>query len=50
MMTLISFALFCVSALIPAAESISERDWPSDTAKFPMIFGACTVVCFFTGL
>jgi hypothetical protein len=50
MMTLISAALFLVSAVISAAEAIGDRGWPSDTIKFPMIFGACTLVCFFTGL
>jgi hypothetical protein len=47
MILLISAVLFVLSVLVAATEAISERDWPRETGKYALIFGALTFYCLF---
>lgn len=47
MIALISAILFVLSVLVAATEAIGERDWPRETGKYVLIFGALTVYCLF---
>jgi hypothetical protein len=44
---LICVTFFVLSVLVAATEAIGERDWPRETGKYVLIFGALTLYCFF---
>jgi Ca2+/Na+ antiporter len=50
MMTLIAGCIFLVCVFISIAEVWYERDWPRETYRFVLYFGAITALAFFLTL
>lgn len=46
MWLMIAFALFAISVLISLGEVYYERDWPRETFRYVVIFGAILLFSF----